>query len=43
MGLVIPPHIEWLARHIVDDPDASVRELVLAHWVLGAIIHSVDY
>jgi len=38
MGLVIPPHIEWLARHIVDDPDASVRELVLAHWVLGTII-----
>ncbi len=42
-GLVIPAYIEWLAGHIVDDPDASVRELVLAHWVLGAIIHSADY
>ena len=33
-GLVIPPHIVWLARHVLDDPAASVRELILARWVL---------
>jgi hypothetical protein len=26
----------WLARNVLDDPHASVRELVLAHWLLSA-------
>ncbi len=34
-GLVIPPHIVWLARHVSEDPGASVRELMLARWVLS--------
>lgn len=36
-GLVIPPHIVWLAQHVLDDSDSSVRELMLARWVLRAL------
>ena len=36
MGLVIPPDVVLLARDALDDPDVSVRELILAHWVLSA-------
>jgi hypothetical protein len=40
VGLVIPPHIAWLASRVSEDPRATEREVDLARWLLSRLQES---